>query len=204
MPANTSTRSARSTSKTSSADLQFEDVPSPISAGPNRTHRAREYESKVEGLLNLAMRACVGKPATVADGAAIIAHGPALASKAGDLADADARVRRALDLITSGTDNPYLALAFAAMPLLAQVARNHETSAEVTGSRRVEFRIPFTKGKRTLGFNLRFRLRNPILRSMTIEPTHFLSSVFGNPEIGPELAKQGVDVAWSPNGKARA
>lgn len=203
MPANTSTRSARSTSKTSSADLKFEDVPSPISAGPHRTQRAREYESKVEGLLNLAMRACVGSPATVADGAAIIEYGPALASKAGDLADADARVRRALDLITSGTDNPYLALAFAAMPLVAQIARNHETSAEVTGSRRIEFRIPFTKGKKTLGFNVRFKLRNPLLRSMTVEPTYLNSHVFGNSEIGPELTRQGVNVAWSPNGKAR-
>lgn len=145
------------------------------------------------------MRTCAQTPATVPDAAAIITHGPAFASKLGDLADADQRVRRALDLVTSGTDNPYLALTLATLPLVAQILRNHET-ADVSGSRRVQVRIPFTKGKRSIGLNLKFKLRNPFLRSITHDPAQMTHEIFNNPDISAALAAQGVQVAW--NGKA--
>lgn len=196
MSVNSSKRSARSTSRNFSPDIQFEDVPTPIVAGPKRTQRAKDYEEKIEGLLNVAMRTCAGNPATVADAATILVHGPVLASKTGDLADADPRVRHAIDLITAGSENPYVALALAALPLATQLLRNHE-AADLNGTRKVQLKIPFTRGKRTIGINLRFKLRNPFLRSMTVEPRQISQAAFGNPAIAEALKAQGVEVAWS-------
>lgn len=178
----------------------FEDVnpatdppKSPILNAAQRTKRAREYEDKVDGLLGNIMEVCVASERTVADGAAILAYGPAFSSKAGDLADADAHVRRVIDIITAGSENPYLAFGLAALPLVAQVLRNHET--EDMG-RMLDVKIPFTK--RSFKLKLRFKLRNPFLRSVTKDPAFLNKSVFENPEIAAALAANGVDVAYRP------
>jgi hypothetical protein len=142
------------------------------------------------------MRALAAKPNTVSDAAAIIQHGPIVASKLGDLADQDEHVRKAVDFITAGTENPYVSLALAALPLAAQIIRNHETDDL---SRHVQVRIPFTK--RTLKLPLKLRLKNPFLRSVTQRPDVLSETTFGNPAIAEALASQNIDVAWtSPNG----
>ncbi len=163
---------------------------SPITEGPNRTVRAKEYEEKVSGILNVAMKTTAQNESTVSDAAAIISHGPAFASKLGDLADHDPRVRKAVDFITSGTENPYAALVVASIPLIAQIIRNHETEAPV----KVGVRIPFTK--RTFKVPFKLRLRNPFLRSVTQEPKDLSSAVFDNPAIKSALLSQKVEVAW--------
>lgn len=164
---------------------------SPIAEAPQRTTRAKKYEDKISTLLNTVMRATAGSEKTVADAAAIITHGPVFASKAGDLADEDERVRRAIDFVTSGTDNAYAAFLLAGIPLAVQILRNHETEAPV----KVGIKIPFTK--RTFKIPFRLRLRNPMLRSLTQHPKSLTEAVFSNPAIREALEKQQVEVAWS-------
>lgn len=181
-------------------DLTFSEAPAnPISDAPKRTVRAQEYEEKVSGLLSLAMKGLAGKPSTAPDAAAIIVHGPIVASKLGDLADQDAHVRKAVDFITSGSENPYAALVFATIPLVAQIIRNHEAEDL---SRHVQLRIPFTK--RTIRVPMKFRLKNPFLRNVT-QPPHVMSAMtFGDPEIAAALASQNIHVAWNPPNGANA
>ena len=191
MPDVTSTRRSRSTSKTD-PEIKFHDVPSSVAAAPERTRRAEEYERKITDVLSQIMRMCAANEGTVADAATLIQHGPAFASKAGDLADQDDRVRKAVDMITSGTENPYIALGLATLPILAQVMRNHETGDV---AKRVHIRIPFTKRSFKLPFKL--RLSNPFVRSLTVPPEHITMATFGNPEIRTALAQQGIDLAWN-------
>jgi hypothetical protein len=162
----------------------------PVAAGPRRTKRARDYEQKVTGLLNSAMRVTAGTETTVSDAAALIVHGDVLASKVGDLADVDPRVRRAVDFITSGTENPYLAVVMAALPLAAQIVRNHETESTV----RVGVKIPFTKRRVNIPF--RFALRNKLLRSFTRAPKTLADSVFTEPKVKNALLSARIDVAY--------
>lgn len=167
------------------------DMPSnPIVAGPRRTARAKDYEKKISNLLNSVMKTAAGNPATIADAATIIAHGPAVSAKTGDLADADPRVRRAVDFITSGTENPYLSLALVSIPLVAQLVRNHEMQAPV----RVGLKIPFTKRTFKVPFSL--KLRNPFLRNMTHEPEDITSLVFKNADVYAAMVKKRIVVAF--------
>lgn len=167
--------------------LKFEDVPAnPIAATKKRSKRAEEYEGKTTGLLNMAMQMCLQNENTHADAAALIHHGPAFASKLGDLADTDERVRKGLDLITSGSENPYIALTMATLPLAAQILRNHETPGPE--KRTFGLKLPFTK--RTLSLKLRFKLKNPFLRSMTAPPEQLKSTIFSNPAVLAALKTQ--------------
>jgi hypothetical protein len=188
MPASNSTRR-----KTDSPI--FEDMASsgnPIVDAPKRTRRAVEYETKIAKLFSSIMRATAGSEKTLPDAAALLMHGPIIASKTGDLADQDDRVRRMVDMISSGTENPYLALAAAALPLAVQIVRNHETETPV----RVGIRIPFTRGKRSINFPFRLRLKNPVLRSATYSANDITTMVFNNPAIRDMLMAQRVEVAY--------
>lgn len=160
-----------------------------VAAKPDRSERAKEYEEKVAGVLNVLMRAFAGNPATVADAAAVIEYGPALASKTGDLAAHDATARKIVDFITTGSDNPYVAVMVAALPLAAQILRNHES----TEAKPFEVKIPFTK--KTIRPKFRIRLRNPLLRAMTSSPGALVRKIFTNPEYVAALHSQGIDVA---------
>jgi hypothetical protein len=189
---NRTTTRARQSREPIFDDMTKQSVPtSPVADAPTRTARAKNYEQKITELLNYGMRVTAEIPATVADSAAIIVHGPAVASKMGDLADQDPRVRRAVDFITSGTDNPYAALVVATLPLVAQIIRNHETEAPV----RVGLRIPFTQ--RTFKVPFKLRLKNPFLRSITTAPDDLTAGVFANPAIIAAMAEQKIEVAWN-------
>lgn len=167
------------------------EMPSnPVAAGPKRTKRAKDYELKATDFLNTAMRALASSEATVPDAAAVITHGDIFAAKLGDLADADPRVRRAVDWITAGTENPYVAVVAAALPLVAQVVRNHEVDNTV----RVGIRIPFTK--RTIRIPFKMKLNNKILRGLTRRPQDITDAVFQNPEIKHALLAARVEVAY--------
>ena len=163
--------------------------PSIVADKPSRSERARAYEEKVAGILNLAMRVCAVNEGTVSDAAAFIEHGPALASKLGDLAAHDQRVRHGIDIITSGTDNPYAAVIVAALPLVSQLVRNHEMDS----AKPFEIKIPFTK--RTFKPKIKIRLNAPVLRALTTAPGKLIERVFGDPDNRAALITQGIDVA---------
>ena len=164
---------------------------------------AKRYEKKIKSVLNVIFKQTVAHQAAVPDAAAILMYGPAFAEKWGDLAEADKRVRRGIDMMLDGAENPYLAAAMATAPLLLQVYRNHEDSLSPRGAveairksrqnakqrepKRV--RIPFTK--RYMEF--RFRLRVPAVENVTNEPQQLAAYVFNNPDIIAAMRKAGIE-----------
>jgi hypothetical protein len=155
----------------------------------SRSEKAIAYDEKVQGVLSLVMKMCAANEATVADAATFIEHGEAFASKMGDLAAHDKRVAHGIDIITSGTENPYAAVVLAALPIVAQIIRNHETET----AKPFEIRIPFTK--RTFKPKIRIRLNIAFMRALTVNPRQMIQSVFGREDIRTALIANGVEVA---------
>jgi hypothetical protein len=168
-----------------------------------RTPTAKKYERKLKTVMNTIFRQTVAHQPTVPDAAAILMYGPAFSEKWGDLAGHDARVRRGIDMILSGTENPYIAAATATLPLVLQVYRNHEEALSPKGAveairksraeakqrepRRV--RIPFTK--RYLEFRIRLRL--PAVENMTNDPQQLAAYVFNDPNIIAAMRKANIE-----------
>ena len=155
----------------------------------SRSEKARAYDEKVQGVLSLAMRIFASNENTVADAAVFIEHGEAFASKMGDLAAHDKRVAHGIDLITTGTENPYAAVVVAALPMIAQFIRNHETET----AKPFEIRIPFTK--RTFKPKIKVRLNIAFMRALTVQPGQFIRNVFGREDVRAALIESGVEVA---------
>src|SRR5215831_13481509 len=132
---------------------------------------AKRYEKKIKTVLNFIFKQAVAHDAGVPDAAAIIMYGPPFAEKWGDLAEHDKRIRRGIDMLLEGSENPYLAAAVATAPLLLQLYRNHEQVLSPSGAVEAikksrarakereprRLRIPFTK--RYIEF--RFKLSIP-------------------------------------------
>jgi hypothetical protein len=171
-------------------DIGPVDEPDPAFVkAPRRSRNAAAYEKKIAVALNAAMRATASRPGTVADAAAIIQYGPEIARAGGDLAAHDERVARAIDLIGSGTDNPYAACVFATLPLCLQMVRNHEPILEPT-VRTIKI------GKRVIPLKVKIGIRLGGLRNAVHDPDHLTREVFDNPAIAKELDKRGISVAW--------
>jgi hypothetical protein len=170
---------------------------------------AKKYEKKIKTVLNTIFRQTVSHQAAVPDAAAILMYGPQFSEKWGDLAAHDARVRRAIDMVLEGAENPYLAAMMATMPLLLQVYRNHEETLSPKGAVEAirksradakqrepkRLRIPFTK--RYLEF--RFRLRVPAVQNMTNDPQQLAAYVFNNEDIIRAMRKAGIDTIGGVN-----
>jgi hypothetical protein len=167
---------------------------------PAETARAKRYRLKVKHGLNFVMRVTAEHPSTVADSAAIIMHGPDVAKAVGNLADHDKRVRAAIDFITDDAiDNPYVLAAITVLPMAFQILRNHEH--QLDKEVRPSIRLP--RGRRlTIPF-LRFRLRFKLIHQATETPGFITQHVFSNPAIRSALAKQDINLAWSPNMNGR-
>lgn len=193
----------------------YDQPDSSFVTGDKRSPTAKTYERKTRKVLNAVFRQAVVHESTVPDAAAIIMYGPQFAEKLGDLAAHDVRVRRGIDMITEGSENPYLAFAVAAFPLVTQVWRNHEESLSPTGAVQAikqsrarakekptrQIKIPFTK--RFL--RIRFRLSFAGLRNMTNDPNALASYVFSNQEILDSMAKAGItQVAFNGSNPAAA
>jgi hypothetical protein len=167
-------------------DLSAQSI---LGSKKSRSEKAHAYEEKVESVLSLVMRMLAGSEATVSDAAVFIEHGEALSEKMGDLAAHDKRVAHGIDLITSGTENPYAAVVLAALPIISQLIRNHETDT----AKPFEIRIPFTK--RTFKPRIRIRLNIAFMRALTIPPRQLIQNVFGREDVRKALIESGVEVA---------
>ena len=169
-------------------DIGEPDQPQPqITEKPKRSLRAKRYEKQVGAVLGAATRAAAEHPSTVPDAAALLYYGKNVAEKMGDLADADERVRKAIDIFSGGVENPYLA-AFSSVAILGlQLVRNHEPKLEpeVRG-----LRIPFTKRV----IKLKFGIKLGRVRALTHDPKELTRAAF-TPEVKAFLQKQGVRVA---------
>lgn len=154
------------------------------------TARARRYRKAVSNALGYLWRPLLSSPATLPDGAAILAYGPDIAREAGKLADQDARARKIIDFVTEGTDNGYVALFAATLPLAIQLLRNHEDAIkpEVRG-----IRIPRTK----IQIKMRFGIKLGKIRNLSYDPGYLANRVLSDDKLIAALAKQGLKIAWT-------
>lgn len=148
---------------------------------PKRPRKATQYEDKVGESLRAATLSLIANPYTVADAAALLATGPAIAEAWGDLAAVDPRVARGIDWLDQGVSNPYLAAAVATAPLILQVFRNHVPDLEPIA----EVPIPGTKRR----MKLRYRIRIDRLDKVTQDPGELVAATF-TPEVREHIKNE--------------
>lgn len=185
-----------------------------------KTAVARHYEKKTAGALNAFLRQRAASPTLTgaADAATVIAYGDGFASAAGRLAEEAEWARKAIDVI-SEPSNPAFLFAMAAIPLVAQLVRNHEPQIEKAGAtwkqrrkerkeRRekgvsgppvpmptIEFGIPRTNKKIRVRVPFRLKLRLSMLTAQAVPPEVLTSNVYSNPLVQKRLKKAGIDIA---------
>lgn len=168
-----------------------------------KTQVARDYEKRMAGLLNAGMRARLASPSGLPDAAAIIAYGDQLAKATGELAEADERAQKAIDFICQPA-NPYVMFAFAALPLVTQLLRNHEAGIDQVGKLRRKDRVKGPKptitlhlprGK-SLTMKVPFKPKWPrgFLRAQTQDPAILVNNVFTNDQVLRSLKRAGINV----------
>jgi hypothetical protein len=174
-----------------SDDMGREDYTEPDAdflKNPRRKRHAVEYENKVKSTLMMGTRFLFDNPNTVPDAATLIMYGPNFSRAMGDWAAEEPWVRKSIDFIAGGANNPGAAAMAALIPMALQILRNHEPVAEVVQPKRI--RIPFTKRY----ISIKFRIKLGKLRNLTNDPKAFTEHVLGNPQIRENLAKQGINL----------
>lgn len=163
-----------------------------VGGATRRPRGAAAYERKIRGLFATAIKATAQHPATVPDSAALILYSPKVAQTVGELAATDPRIARGIDMLTEGTENPYLSAALALAPLAFQLARNHEPVLE---PKTRGFRIPFLM-RQPFRLPIKLGIRLGALRNMTHEPSSIAEHVFGNAQVRAAFERQDVKIAW--------
>jgi len=193
----------------SEVEGEYDEPESEFVQSVTRGRIAKQYEKKIKTVLNTIFRQTVAHQAAIPDAAAILMYGPAFSEKWGDLAEADKRVRKGIDMVLEGAENPYLAAAIATMPLILQLYRNHEDALSPKGAVEAirksraqakqrepkRLRIPFTK--RYIEF--RFRFRVPAVQNMTNDPDQLAAYVFNNADIIAAMRKAGIETVGGVN-----
>lgn len=159
-----------------------------------RPPKALKYEKKANGLVTDAIALTAKSPGTLPDSAALILTGEDLSKAIGDLANHDERIAKAMDWLSEGVMNPYLAVAMAATPLVIQLVRNHEPVFEPKprkiGFRKLSIRIPF-----------KFGIRLGLLRHRTADPAVLAASVFSDSRVMKRMRELGIEVATPQTGR---
>lgn len=164
---------------------------------PARAPGAIKYERKAADIITSFIASTTQKPGTMADAAALIMTGEAVAKATGDLAAHDDRVARGMDWMTEGLVNPYLAFGMAVAPLVIQLVRNHEPVFEPKqrkiGFRKFAIKVPF-----------KFGIKLGILRHRSAEPEQLVINVFNDARVVKKLNDLGIPfVAVTGNGGRR-
>jgi hypothetical protein len=179
-----------------------------------RSPGAREYETKVKSALKSAAIGSL-RNGQVADSAAIFRYGPGLAAATGDMCAVNDRAKKAVDLLTA-PENPYFAFAFVAVPLIAQLFRNHEQQLEKVPLARKQAReqrklrrqaddnrriatihVPFMRRELKIRVGLRV---NPLkgfrqgMHASSQAPEQLIQIVFSDARLQEALEKQGITV----------
>jgi hypothetical protein len=181
----------------------------------SKTGVAREYEKKTASAFKAVALGSI-QSGNLPDAAAVLWHGPGAASAIGDLASADEHARKALDMLLA-PDNPWLVCALTIIPLIGQLARNHEPALkEIPGKfkmgRKARAQRKLAKAAQPpepprFTFKLfgktipvRFKMHNPFgpmfkgIRSQTRDPDRLTAQVFSDDKLLAELRKHGVDI----------
>jgi len=185
-----------------------------------KTAKAREYEKRMRSLLKAGTIGAINSGRLV-DAATFLHYGPGLAAAVGDLAGADEKAAKAIDMFTSPA-SPALVFAATVLPFLGQMLRNHEDQmrempssvrefrkmrrqikaqkAEANGGpepAKVSIRVPFTRFHMNFNVRLRwhpFRSLMAGVRTQTKEPSALVYQVFTDEKLLAALAKQGISI----------
>lgn len=177
--------------------------------------RVREYEKRTASALKaLALSAMQAND--FPDAAAVLWYGPAIATATGHVADTSPRARAMLDVITA-PNSPWVALAASLIPLVAQVARNHEPALEelpskLSMSRKARtarkqaraqaaeetpprFTIKIGKRRIPIRFQVNpWRMFTAGVKAQTVDPVVVTSRVFTDEALLAELRRLGFNI----------
>jgi hypothetical protein len=171
------------------------EISTEFAAEDKETPRAAHYRKKVSRGFAHIWKPLLQNPKTVDDAATILLYGPDAAKAVGKLADQDARARKIIDFATDGVDNPYVSVAFALIPMVLQLLRNHEDSLGVTAR---EIKIPIIKRS----IRIKFGIKLGRFRNITTEPSYLTNYVLSDEKLLAVLNKQGIKVAFKNGGDA--
>lgn len=177
--------------------------------------RVREYEKRTASALKAVALGAM-QADDFPDAAAVLWYGPAIATATGHIADTSDRARNLLDIVTA-PNSPWVALAMSVMPLIAQVARNHESvldempkrfamgrraraaraQARATEAEKTPPRFTLKIGKRRFPVRFQFspwRMMTNGIRAQTVDPLVVTSRVFTNKDLIHELRRMGFNI----------
>jgi hypothetical protein len=133
----------------------------------------KEYEQRAASFLKAGFIGALNTN-NLADAAAILTLGPGLAQATGTLADADERAKKMIDMITA-PNNPLVMFALTAIPLISQLARNHEPQLanipNVRRTRRAEKKAAKASGQPYVKPEPKFTVHLPFGRKIGIRFT---------------------------------
>lgn len=183
-----------------------------------QTATAKEYEQRVKALMKAGAIGALNAQ-NLPDAATLLTHGPGFAAAAGQLAEADARAKGVIDMLTTPA-SPWGMFLVTAIPMFAQLARNHEGQlrqvpanlqnrkerkaqkmAEREAQPKVTVHLPFGKSVK-IGVKAKFPVGRifGMFRGQTKDPRQIAFEVFSNPAVVRELQKQGVVFQQTGNG----
>lgn len=176
--------------------------------------QVRRYETRTASALKAAALGLM-QADDFADAATVLWFGPGIATATGFVADASPRARGIIDMITA-PNSPWVALALSVMPMVAQLARNHEAELADVPKRfsmsrkarsmrkaqraQVEAQPPrFTikLGKRSIPVRFRFnvaRMFSAGIKAQTVDPVVVTSRVFTDDALLAELRRLGFNI----------
>jgi hypothetical protein len=183
------------------------------------TQKSREYERRTASALKLVVVGSI-QAGQLPDAATVLYHGPGFAKAVGQLADASETAQKIVDAFTS-PNSPWAMFALTAVPMVAQLFRNHEDQLQQVPSKiafsrkarqmrkeakqaqpkpppRFTFRI---LGKQIpVRFRMRFNLGRVFagVRTQTRDPNEIALGVFTDERLLSALAKQGINIAVVP------
>jgi hypothetical protein len=186
---------------------------------PKRTALQKEYEERTAAVLKQLLIGTLNS-GNAYDAATIIHFGPAFARGTGHLADSNSKARAAIHALTT-PGNPWMTFAMTALPFASQLIRNHEAEiatipdkrreAKAARKRRKEtgepkpeprfsVKIPFTRLRIPLRFNVKIPALFAGFRAQTQEPETLAQSTFSDPRILRALIDLGITIVTPDEG----
>jgi len=195
-----------------------------IKTAPNS--KAKSYERRVQSMVKAGLVISLNNHQWP-DAATFLKHGPGFAKAAGNLAAEDARAAQIVDMLTA-PDSPYIMFAMVAIPMVAQLVRNHEPDFKTAGStfkeRRAERKQAKLAGTRTrtavppvtvrifkreFKVPIRFRIKLPKFKNAfkaflapTQHPEEIAAEVFTDTSVIKALHKMGIYPRQAPDEEA--
>lgn len=177
--------------------------------------RVREYEKRTASALKaLALGAMQADD--FPDAATVLWFGPSVATATGYVADASPRARAMLDVLTA-PNSPWVALAMSVIPMMAQLARNHEAQLAEVPKRmsmtrkgramRAAAKAQAEERKPTFTIKIGKRINRPVylrfnparlfsagIKAQTVDPVVVTSRVFTDESLLAELRRLGFNI----------